>query len=99
QILVELLLAAVRPQALKALSTVGPMMVTRSRPARAASDDDSECSKTSVFVGKRQEELRCVIAIVRHGDRTPKQKMKMKVSIPTFLDFFHQLSPDARKDL
>lgn len=22
-------------------------------------------------------ELRCVIAIIRHGDRTPKQKMKM----------------------
>ena len=27
----------------------------------------------------RSMELRCVIAIVRHGDRTPKQKMKMEV--------------------
>lgn len=26
------------------------------------------------------EELRCVLAVVRHGDRTPKQKMKMKVT-------------------
>lgn len=26
-----------------------------------------------------KEELRCVIAIIRHGDRTPKQKMKMMV--------------------
>ncbi|XP_050380160.1 inositol hexakisphosphate and diphosphoinositol-pentakisphosphate kinase VIP1-like isoform X2 [Argentina anserina] len=26
------------------------------------------------------EELRCVIAIVRHGDRTPKQKVKLKVT-------------------
>lgn len=26
-----------------------------------------------------QEELRCVIAIVRHGDRTPKQKLKGKL--------------------
>lgn len=27
-------------------------------------------------------ELRCVIAIIRHGDRTPKQKMKMVVTHP-----------------
>ncbi|XP_071713064.1 inositol hexakisphosphate and diphosphoinositol-pentakisphosphate kinase VIP2-like [Rutidosis leptorrhynchoides] len=26
------------------------------------------------------EELRCVIAVVRHGDRTPKQKVKLKVT-------------------
>lgn len=26
------------------------------------------------------EELRCVIAILRHGDRTPKQKVKLKVT-------------------
>ncbi|XP_024970724.1 inositol hexakisphosphate and diphosphoinositol-pentakisphosphate kinase VIP2-like isoform X5 [Cynara cardunculus var. scolymus] len=26
------------------------------------------------------EELRCVIAIIRHGDRTPKQKVKLKVT-------------------
>jgi inositol hexakisphosphate/diphosphoinositol-pentakisphosphate kinase len=28
----------------------------------------------------QSEELRCVIAILRHGDRTPKQKVKMKVT-------------------
>lgn len=27
-----------------------------------------------------QMELRCVLAVVRHGDRTPKQKMKMTVT-------------------
>uniref|UniRef100_M1CCY1 diphosphoinositol-pentakisphosphate 1-kinase n=1 Tax=Solanum tuberosum TaxID=4113 RepID=M1CCY1_SOLTU len=26
------------------------------------------------------EELRCVVTIVRHGDRTPKQKVKLKVT-------------------
>lgn len=27
-----------------------------------------------------REELRCVLAVIRHGDRTPKQKMKIKVT-------------------
>eukprot|EP00667_Euglena_gracilis_P000680 EG_transcript_680 len=30
-------------------------------------------------------ELRCVLAIVRHGDRTPKQKMKMIVTQPPLI--------------
>ncbi|QCD92555.1 inositol hexakisphosphate/diphosphoinositol-pentakisphosphate kinase [Vigna unguiculata] len=28
----------------------------------------------------QSEELRCVIAVIRHGDRTPKQKVKLKVT-------------------
>ncbi|XP_068178495.1 inositol hexakisphosphate and diphosphoinositol-pentakisphosphate kinase 2 isoform X11 [Antennarius striatus] len=35
-------------------------------------------------------ELRCVIAIIRHGDRTPKQKMKMEVRNPMFFDLFEK---------
>ncbi|XP_033046203.1 inositol hexakisphosphate and diphosphoinositol-pentakisphosphate kinase 1 isoform X6 [Trachypithecus francoisi] len=35
-------------------------------------------------------ELRCVIAIVRHGDRTPKQKMKMEVKHPRFFALFEK---------
>ncbi|XP_049324473.1 inositol hexakisphosphate and diphosphoinositol-pentakisphosphate kinase 2 isoform X11 [Astyanax mexicanus] len=33
-------------------------------------------------------ELRCVIAVIRHGDRTPKQKMKMEVRHQRFFDLF-----------
>ncbi|KAI3371062.1 hypothetical protein L3Q82_023697, partial [Scortum barcoo] len=35
-------------------------------------------------------ELRCVIAIIRHGDRTPKQKMKMEVRHPRFFELFEK---------
>ncbi|XP_055334870.1 inositol hexakisphosphate and diphosphoinositol-pentakisphosphate kinase 2-like isoform X2 [Paramacrobiotus metropolitanus] len=33
-------------------------------------------------------ELRCVVAVVRHGDRTPKQKLKMELHHPKFIDMF-----------
>ncbi|XP_055861728.1 inositol hexakisphosphate and diphosphoinositol-pentakisphosphate kinase 2-like isoform X6 [Biomphalaria glabrata] len=35
-------------------------------------------------------ELRCVIAVIRHGDRTPKQKMKMEVKNKKFFDLFEK---------
>jgi hypothetical protein len=36
----------------------------------------------------QEEELRGVLAVIRHGDRTPKQKMKMNVYYPAFLQFY-----------
>ncbi|XP_039307207.1 inositol hexakisphosphate and diphosphoinositol-pentakisphosphate kinase 2 isoform X15 [Solenopsis invicta] len=33
-------------------------------------------------------ELRCVVAVIRHGDRTPKQKMKVEVRHQKFFDIF-----------
>ncbi|XP_074605166.1 inositol hexakisphosphate and diphosphoinositol-pentakisphosphate kinase isoform X2 [Brevipalpus obovatus] len=35
-------------------------------------------------------ELRCVISVIRHGDRTPKQKMKMEVKHPKFFEIFEK---------
>eukprot|EP00106_Octopus_bimaculoides_P011148 XP_014778590.1 PREDICTED: inositol hexakisphosphate and diphosphoinositol-pentakisphosphate kinase 2-like [Octopus bimaculoides] len=35
-------------------------------------------------------ELRCVIAVIRHGDRTPKQKMKMEVKHSKFFELFQK---------
>lgn len=38
----------------------------------------------------KHEELRSVVAIFRHGDRTPKQKMKLLVTEPEFVDLFEK---------
>ncbi len=40
--------------------------------------------------GHPDEELRCVLAVMRHGDRTPKQKMKMKVTQEPLLALLHR---------
>ncbi|XP_071747742.1 inositol hexakisphosphate and diphosphoinositol-pentakisphosphate kinase 2 isoform X10 [Lepeophtheirus salmonis] len=42
-------------------------------------------------VGKMME-LRCVVGVIRHGDRTPKQKMKLEVRHPKFFDIFRRYS-------
>lgn len=36
----------------------------------------------------RMMELRCVIAVIRHGDRTPKQKMKLEVKHSKFFELY-----------
>ena len=65
--------------------------------------DDSSNSVSSTMqepaVPVDQEELRCVISIIRHGDRTPKQKLKLKVTNPRYLEFFHQNVPDSTSNL
>jgi inositol hexakisphosphate/diphosphoinositol-pentakisphosphate kinase len=49
--------------------------------------------------GTHKEELRCVIAVVRHGDRTPKQKLKVKMTEELILQFFHKHCGAPTKDL
>ena len=39
-----------------------------------------------------RRELRCVVGIIRHGDRTPKQKMKMVVTHQKFFTLFEELN-------
>eukprot|EP00045_Choanoeca_perplexa_P014496 m.170651 g.170651 ORF g.170651 m.170651 type:complete len:1136 (-) comp16695_c0_seq3:167-3574(-) len=49
-----------------------------------------------------EPELRCVIALIRHSDRTPKEKLKMVVDRPELLELFEKWSPaklSARKEL
>lgn len=35
------------------------------------------------------EELRSIVSIFRHGDRSPKLKLKIKTSDQRFIDFFN----------
>ena len=39
-----------------------------------------------------RDQLRCVIGIIRHGDRTPKQKLKMIVSHSKFYQLFEEMN-------
>ena len=43
-----------------------------------------------------QEELRSIVVIFRHGDRTPKQKMKMIITDRRFLKFFQGKKKDVK---
>jgi inositol hexakisphosphate/diphosphoinositol-pentakisphosphate kinase len=56
-------------------------------------------SSSMVSVGIHQEELRCVIAVVRHGDRTPKQKLKVNMTEPQIIKYFHDHCEHPIKDL
>ena len=47
---------------------------------------------------RAHEELRAVIAIVRHGDRTPKQKLKMIVQDRRFMALFAKYGKEKDKD-
>ncbi|CAM9730098.1 unnamed protein product [Pylaiella littoralis] len=69
-------------------------------PASTPPRSPTEYGKSSLkHQRKHPEELRAVIAITRHGDRTPKQKMKMKISFPEFMAFYNKYSPGPRKEI
>lgn len=75
---------------------------TMSATSSVNGDDDTQTTITvneKSTTGTHQEELRCVIAVIRHGDRTPKQKLKINMSEPLLLEYFHKHSNNCRKDL
>jgi len=45
------------------------------------------------------EELLAVIAIMRHGDRTPKNKMKLTTQLPEFLELHKKWASAPRKEV
>uniref|UniRef100_A0A7E4V0P5 Inositol hexakisphosphate and diphosphoinositol-pentakisphosphate kinase n=1 Tax=Panagrellus redivivus TaxID=6233 RepID=A0A7E4V0P5_PANRE len=59
-------------------------------------DDDPPLVSTPS--GKLME-LRCVIAVIRHGDRTPKQKMKLVINDERFFALFHKYDGKTRKEI
>ena len=44
-------------------------------------------------------ELRCVLAVIRHGDRTPKQKLKVVVTDERFFELFKKYEGLQRKEI
>jgi inositol hexakisphosphate/diphosphoinositol-pentakisphosphate kinase len=59
----------------------------------------SEQSEVGAGTNSSLMELRAVIAVIRHGDRTPKQKMKIKVNDPMYLEYFHNHSKNSKKGI
>jgi len=56
-------------------------------------------SESVSVMDSHEEELRCVIAVIRHGDRTPKQKLKLSMKEPSILKYFHDHTKDCKKEL
>jgi inositol hexakisphosphate/diphosphoinositol-pentakisphosphate kinase len=85
--------------------TSEPASLTHSANSSVVDEKDRDTPRrrrsTSLSMpGSHQEELRCVLAIVRHGDRTPKQKLKVNMTEPHILKYFHDNNKgDCQKDL
>jgi len=71
-----------------------------SRSANSSVVGDEETITTeNRSPGTHQEELRCVLTVIRHGDRTPKQKLKVNISEPAILRYFNAHTKGSKKDL
>ena len=85
-------------------SHLHPVPMGLSRASRLVQDNDEMLGheQGSMVVdspGSERTELRCVLAVVRHGDRTPKQKVKVKTSHPLILALFAARDPKKQVKL
>eukprot|EP01029_Cantina_marsupialis_P003464 TRINITY_DN133312_c1_g2_i1.p1 TRINITY_DN133312_c1_g2~~TRINITY_DN133312_c1_g2_i1.p1 ORF type:complete len:849 (+),score=150.18 TRINITY_DN133312_c1_g2_i1:60-2606(+) len=66
------------------LMAVAPERICHPNLPLAAAEEQPSSKQPS------KKELCCVLAVIRHGDRTPKQKMKMKTTHRLFLNLFRR---------
>lgn len=70
--------------------TSEPASISISGNSSLAGESSRNNDNNNEMEGTHQEELRCVLAIFRHADRTPKQKLKVNMSEPHILCYFHK---------
>ncbi|XP_030447187.1 inositol hexakisphosphate and diphosphoinositol-pentakisphosphate kinase VIP2-like isoform X2 [Syzygium oleosum] len=61
-------------------STIPPILPWKIHEPVQPSEGLTRAGSGIIDTFGQSEELRCVIAVIRHGDRTPKQKVKLKVT-------------------
>ena len=100
-ILSEILLMALRSDNKLVPSTSAPICIyhTPANTPHKREMSNKQEVVNSYKDDKVLEELTCVIAIVRHGDRTPKQKIKVTVDDPRYLAYFRDESNSPKKEL
>ena len=62
-----------------------------------ADAEQHEHDRSSIGSDAPYEELRCVVAVIRHGDRSPKQKLKLETRHPDFLGLYDKYSANKRR--
>ena len=89
-----LMLAAVAPWVLRPVvgATLSDSPAAGERPPGDLGTSESDQALDELAPGDQEpeEELRCVVVVARHGDRNPKQKLKVKVRHPLFIEIFER---------
>ena len=79
-------------------STLSPPISVMNDDSTSTKSDGMNCTTNG---GNRKDELVCVIAIIRHGERTPKQKSKRKTSHSEWISLYRHFctDPKAKKEI